>query len=279
MDIGPDHGGVNSITYQCPQYHPSVPTAPPISAHSVTYQCPQCHLSVPTVPPISAHSTAYKSPITGMNGEGGTVLAPPALNVNLLILLVTLHKMLRSSSVLKPDSSRLENIKSWALGAVTLLFLLGLTWAFGLLFINKESLVLAYLFTTFNALQGLFIFIFHCALQKKVHKEYSKCLRHSYCCVRGPGAEHGTLKSTVNSRYYTQSRIRRMWNDTVRKQTESSFIAGDLNSTPTLNRGTMGNHLLTNPVLQSRVGTSPYNTLITESVGFSPSSPGYNTTE
>ncbi|XP_068130621.1 adhesion G protein-coupled receptor L1 isoform X3 [Hyperolius riggenbachi] len=158
--------------------------------------------------------------------------------VNLLILMVTLHKMLRSSSVLKPDSSRLENIKSWALGAVTLLFLLGLTWAFGLLFINKESLVLAYLFTTFNALQGLFIFIFHCALQKKVHKEYSKCLRHSYCCVRGPGAEHGTLKSTVNSRYYTQSRIRRMWNDTVRKQTESSFIAGDLNSTPTLNRGT-----------------------------------------
>lgn len=28
-----------------------------------------------------------------------------------------------------------------------------------------------------------------------------------------------------------------MWNDTVRKQTESSFMAGDLNSTPTLNRG------------------------------------------
>lgn len=78
---------------------------------------------------------------------------------------------------------------------------------------------------------------FYCALSQQVHKEYSKCLRHSYCCVRGPGAEHGTLKSTVNSRYYTQSRIRRMWNDTVRKQTESSFIAGDLNSTPTLNRG------------------------------------------
>ena len=34
-----------------------------------------------------------------------------------------------------------------------------------------------------------------------------------------------------------QSRIRRMWNDTVRKQTESSFMAGDINSTPTLNRG------------------------------------------
>lgn len=58
--------------------------------------------------------------------------------------------------------------RSWALGAIALLFLLGLTWAFGLLFINKESIVMAYLFTTFNAFQGMFIFVFHCALQKKV---------------------------------------------------------------------------------------------------------------
>lgn len=31
--------------------------------------------------------------------------------VNLVFLMVTLHKMIRSSSVLKPDSSRLDNIK------------------------------------------------------------------------------------------------------------------------------------------------------------------------
>lgn len=36
---------------------------------------------------------------------------------------------------------------------------------------------------------------------------------------------------------FFQSRIRRMWNDTVRRQTESSFIAADVNNTPTLNRG------------------------------------------
>eukprot|EP00061_Rhincodon_typus_P006462 g27128.t1 len=59
------------------------------------------------------------------------------------------------------------SLMSWALGAVALLFLLGLTWAFGLMFINEESMVMAYLFTTFNAFQGMFIFIFHCALQKK----------------------------------------------------------------------------------------------------------------
>lgn len=67
--------------------------------------------------------------------------------------------------------------RSWALGAIALLFLLGLTWAFGLLFINKESVVMAYLFTTFNAFQGVFIFVFHCALQKKVRsREGTRCL-------------------------------------------------------------------------------------------------------
>uniref|UniRef100_A0A672PCU4 Adhesion G protein-coupled receptor L1 n=1 Tax=Sinocyclocheilus grahami TaxID=75366 RepID=A0A672PCU4_SINGR len=203
--------------------------------------------------------------------------------LNLVFLMITLHKMVRNSSALKPDSSRLDNIKSWALGAIALLFLLGLTWAFGLLFINENTIIMAYLFTTFNAFQGMFIFIFHCALQKKVHKEYSKCLRHSYCCSRtSTTSSHGSLKNSAlraNNRYYTgsQSRIRRMWNDTVRKQTESSFMAGDINSTPTLNRGTMGNHLLTNPVLQTRTGSSPYNTLLAET--FTPPSPGvFNST-
>uniref|UniRef100_A0A8C1R3V4 Adhesion G protein-coupled receptor L1a n=1 Tax=Cyprinus carpio TaxID=7962 RepID=A0A8C1R3V4_CYPCA len=132
--------------------------------------------------------------------------------LNLVFLMITLHKMVRNSSALKPDSSRLDNIKSWALGAIALLFLLGLTWAFGLLFINENTVIMAYLFTTFNAFQGMFIFIFHCALQKKVHKEYSKCLRHSYCCSRtSTTSSHGSLKNSAlraNNRYYTGSQAR-----------------------------------------------------------------------
>uniref|UniRef100_A0A674GBE3 Adhesion G protein-coupled receptor L1 n=1 Tax=Taeniopygia guttata TaxID=59729 RepID=A0A674GBE3_TAEGU len=201
--------------------------------------------------------------------------------VTLVFLLVTLHKMLRSSAALKPDSSRLDSIRSWALGAIALLLLLGLTWAFGLLFVTRESVLTASLFTACNALQGTFIFLFHCALQKKVHRELSKCLRHSGCCLRGPpGTSLGALKPSAaraHPRYYsgTQSRIRRMWNDTVRKQTESSFMGGDLNSTPTLNRGS---HLLPNPVLPPRGGSSPYNTLLAEGGGFTPASPPAFTT-
>ncbi|EAX06325.1 latrophilin 2, isoform CRA_e [Homo sapiens] len=163
--------------------------------------------------------------------------------LNIIFLVITLCKMVKHSNTLKPDSSRLENIKSWVLGAFALLCLLGLTWSFGLLFINEETIVMAYLFTIFNAFQGVFIFIFHCALQKKVRKEYGKCFRHSYCCGGLPTeSPHSSVKASTtrtSARYSsgTQSRIRRMWNDTVRKQSESSFISGDINSTSTLNQG------------------------------------------
>ena len=58
------------------------------------------------------------------------------------------------------------------MGAFALLCLLGLTWSFGLFFISDTSVVMAYLFTIFNAFQGMFIFIFHCLLQKKVNRAF-----------------------------------------------------------------------------------------------------------
>uniref|UniRef100_A0A8C3HJX5 Adhesion G protein-coupled receptor L3 n=1 Tax=Chrysemys picta bellii TaxID=8478 RepID=A0A8C3HJX5_CHRPI len=131
--------------------------------------------------------------------------------------------------------------RSWVIGAIALLCLLGLTWAFGLMYINESTVIMAYLFTIFNSLQGMFIFIFHCVLQKKVRKEYGKCLRTHCCSGKSTESSIGSGKtsgSRTPGRYSTgsQSRIRRMWNDTVRKQSESSFITGDINSSASLNR-------------------------------------------
>ncbi|XP_061627349.1 adhesion G protein-coupled receptor L3 isoform X18 [Phyllopteryx taeniolatus] len=177
--------------------------------------------------------------------------------LNVIFLGIALYKMFHHTAILKPDSGCLDNIKSWVIGAIALLCLLGLTWAFGLMYINESTVIMAYLFTIFNSLQGMFIFIFHCILQKKVRKEYGKCLR-THCCSgksvetsisssktttsRTPGrystGSQVSLPACTPGRYSTaesQSRIRRMWNDTVRKQ-ESSFIAGDMNSSATLNR-------------------------------------------
>ncbi|XP_061761293.1 adhesion G protein-coupled receptor L3 isoform X13 [Nerophis ophidion] len=160
--------------------------------------------------------------------------------LNVIFLGIALYKMFHHTAILKPDSGCLDNIKSWVIGAIALLCLLGLTWAFGLMYINESTVIMAYLFTIFNSLQGMFIFIFHCILQKKVRKEYGKCLR-THCCsgksVETSISSSKTTTSRTPGRYSTgsQSRIRRMWNDTVRKQ-ESSFITGDINTSATLNR-------------------------------------------
>ncbi|XP_046901276.1 adhesion G protein-coupled receptor L3, partial [Hypomesus transpacificus] len=194
--------------------------------------------------------------------------------LNVIFLGIALYKMFHHTAILKPDSGCLDNIKSWVIGAIALLCLLGLTWAFGLMYINESTVIMAYLFTIFNSLQGMFIFIFHCILQKKVRKEYGKCLR-THCCSgksvetsmsssskattsRVPGrystGSQVSLPACAAGRYSTadsQSRIRRMWNDTVRKQ-ESSFITGgDITSSATLNREGMLNNARDSSVMDT----------------------------
>ncbi|XP_035273418.1 adhesion G protein-coupled receptor L3 isoform X3 [Anguilla anguilla] len=203
--------------------------------------------------------------------------------LNVIFLGIALYKMFHHTAILKPDSGCLDNIKSWVIGAIALLCLLGLTWAFGLMYINESTVIMAYLFTIFNSLQGMFIFIFHCILQKKVRKEYGKCLRTHCCSGKSVETSITSGKSTASrtpGRYSTgsQSRIRRMWNDTVRKQSESSFITGDINSSASLNRGAMANHLITNALLRPHGTNNPYNTLLGESAVFNnPTVSMYNT--
>uniref|UniRef100_A0AAY5EZX0 Adhesion G protein-coupled receptor L3 n=1 Tax=Electrophorus electricus TaxID=8005 RepID=A0AAY5EZX0_ELEEL len=161
--------------------------------------------------------------------------------LNVIFLGIALYKMFHHTALLKPDSGCLDNIKSWVIGAIALLCLLGLTWAFGLMYVNESTVIMAYLFSVFNSLQGMFIFIFHCVLQKKVRKEYGKCLRTHCYSGKSVDSSVGSGKNSTSrpaGRYSasSQSRIRRMWNDTVRKQSESSFITGDINSSATINR-------------------------------------------
>uniref|UniRef100_A0A8C7ZCP6 Adhesion G protein-coupled receptor L1-like n=1 Tax=Oryzias sinensis TaxID=183150 RepID=A0A8C7ZCP6_9TELE len=198
------------------------------------------------------------------------------ITLNLVVLVMTLHKM-HSTAALKPDSSRHDNLRAWAVGSLTLLFLLSVTWSSGLMFLSGPSLLLAYLFSSLNTAQALLITILHCTLARKGQKDYGRCIRLSRCCASSASSSPDSVKGAAlrsNSRYTSsqnrrvtanrQSRIRRMWNDTVRRQTESSFIAADVNNTPTLNRAALGNHFLTNQVLQTHAGASPYDTMLAQ---------------
>ncbi|XP_011300619.1 latrophilin Cirl isoform X1 [Fopius arisanus] len=99
------------------------------------------------------------------------------------------HSRLASASGKEENAlpNKLQAHLAWLRGAIVLVFLLGLTWTFGLLYLNQESVIMAYIFTVLNSLQGLFIFVFHCVQNEKVRKEYRKFIRrHSWLpkCLR-----------------------------------------------------------------------------------------------
>nr|XP_008112351.1 PREDICTED: adhesion G protein-coupled receptor L4 isoform X1 [Anolis carolinensis] len=102
--------------------------------------------------------------------------------VNLMAFGVIIYKVFQQTAMLKPEVSCYENIRSCARGALSLLFLLGATWIFGVLHVIQGTVVTAYLFTIFNAFQGLFIFIFLCVLSRKIQDEYLRLFRNVPCC-------------------------------------------------------------------------------------------------
>ena len=61
------------------------------------------------------------------------------------------------------------------------MFLLGLTWTFGLLYLNESTVAMAYVFTILNSFQGVFIFFFHCFQNEQVRKDVYKALHRHGC--------------------------------------------------------------------------------------------------
>ncbi|XP_042359474.1 LOW QUALITY PROTEIN: adhesion G-protein coupled receptor G6 [Plectropomus leopardus] len=80
----------------------------------------------------------------------------------------------RSNRTLREEV--LRNLRS----VISLTFLLGMTWGFALFAWGPVNLAFMYLFAIFNSLQGLFIFVFHCALKENVQKQW----RRHICCGR-----------------------------------------------------------------------------------------------
>ena len=68
------------------------------------------------------------------------------------------------------DKKQIEKVKAGIKASMVMLPLLGLTWLFGLLGFSPDAILFKYFFAVFNSLQGLAIFIFHCALNKEVRK-------------------------------------------------------------------------------------------------------------
>uniref|UniRef100_A0A672SJB5 Adhesion G protein-coupled receptor L4 n=1 Tax=Sinocyclocheilus grahami TaxID=75366 RepID=A0A672SJB5_SINGR len=102
--------------------------------------------------------------------------------VNLLAFAVIICKVYRHTAVKIPEISHYENIRSCTRGAIALLFVLGVTWTFGVMHILYETTLTAYLFTFANVFQGLFIFIFLCVLSRRIQEEYYRLFKNVPCC-------------------------------------------------------------------------------------------------
>ncbi|KAL2081832.1 hypothetical protein ACEWY4_021650 [Coilia grayii] len=95
----------------------------------------------------------------------------------------------RSNRTLREEI--LRNLRS----VISLTFLLGMTWGFALFAWGPVNLAFMYLFSIFNSLQGLFIFVFHCALKENVQKQWRRYL----CCAQLRLADNSDWSKTATN--------------------------------------------------------------------------------
>ena len=94
------------------------------------------------------------------------------VGANLYFLFVAIYKIHQhNKDSLIVHKSRTASLKIYVKGLLGLLFLLGITWSFAIVSVTHPSVLFTYIFTSLNSMQGFFIFIFNCILNKKIRNE------------------------------------------------------------------------------------------------------------
>ncbi|XP_031196397.1 CD97 antigen isoform X4 [Mastomys coucha] len=93
---------------------------------------------------------------------------------NAAIFVITVWKLANKFSEINPNMKKLRKARVLTITAIAQLLVLGCTWGFGLFLFNPHSTWLSYIFTLLNCLQGLFLYVTLCLLNKKVREEYWK---------------------------------------------------------------------------------------------------------
>ncbi|XP_064607497.1 adhesion G protein-coupled receptor L2-like isoform X2 [Liolophura sinensis] len=168
------------------------------------------------------------------------------ITVNIVMLSIAVYMMCRHATTVpairSKEKPKMEKYRAWIKGAAVLVVLLGLTWSFGILYINENTVIMAYLFTILNSLQGLFIFVFHCLMNEKVQKEYRKVARRTSWlpdCIRVKyGGYTGYSQSTTPNQSTSSggnNYFSKLWSGRKRKKSTSSLL-GKSNSSPSRRR-------------------------------------------
>ena len=135
--------------------------------------------------------------------------------INIIIFILALRNALSSSHIAATSTSEsntgttkatvdeiLRKVKIGLRGFAVLLPLLGLTWVFGLLVFNRDTIVFKYLFAICNSLQGVVIFVFHVLVNRKVflglHLGPDKNISFNRVNLNISGTTKNTMQRTRN---------------------------------------------------------------------------------
>ncbi|XP_056678553.1 adhesion G protein-coupled receptor E1 isoform X2 [Monodelphis domestica] len=97
------------------------------------------------------------------------------ITINSILLTWTLWILRKKLSSVNAEVSTLKDSRLLTFKAFVQLFILGCSWILGIFQIGPIATIMAYLFTIINSLQGTFIFIIHCILNRQVREEYKRC--------------------------------------------------------------------------------------------------------
>ncbi|XP_075959737.1 adhesion G protein-coupled receptor G4a [Anarhichas minor] len=142
---------------------------------------------------------------------------------NTFVFIVVLIQIRQMSSNKHSANSRISLHDLRAVASLTVL--LGLTWSMGFFSFGPGKVVLMYLFTIFNTLQGFFVFFFHCLMKENVRKQW----RMHLCCGRfrlsdySDGSDNVTMGGRCKKNHLINSDSVASDNtSTIRKASDSS---------------------------------------------------------
>ncbi|XP_069801940.1 adhesion G protein-coupled receptor E3-like [Dendropsophus ebraccatus] len=114
---------------------------------------------------------------------------------NTILLILTITFLRIRLATLNTNVSTLKNNRILTFKALAQVFILGCTWVIGYFQFGSHSLVIAYIFTICNSLQGVYIFLVHCLFNNQVKQEYRKVFFRPW--KRGkPSSSDGSTPNT-----------------------------------------------------------------------------------
>ncbi|EDV23457.1 uncharacterized protein TRIADDRAFT_58102 [Trichoplax adhaerens] len=127
----------------------------------------------------------------------GPAIAIIAVNFIILLIVIRIAASKAAFQVSARSIGRWKSFKSSAKAIAVLLPILGLTWLFGILSIDANTIFFSYLFVIFNGLQGVSFFIMHCLLNTEIRSTLlRRANKFRYESSSGPSMLKAVRKKT-----------------------------------------------------------------------------------